>query len=111
MADEKAGKRVTILNQKEGKLVLPPDADELKKNSKAKERVVPSGHALEVSAEEAERLLKHRGIVDASKLVGPSGDAARVLELQKQLEDAKAENERLKKSSPKADKAEKAAAK
>lgn len=98
MADEKkpaaAAAKVTILNQKEGKLVLPPDPEELKKNPKAEPRVLVSGGTLEVSADEAAKLLNHRGLVDASKAMPSVG--AREAELKKQIADLKAENAKLK---------------
>lgn len=106
MADDKA--RMTIINQKEGKLVLPPDADELKKNPKAKDRVVMSGQSIEVSAEEGARLLNHRGFTDASKFV-PS-NASNVSDLKNKLAALEAENEKLRKAAPAAKK-EAAAAK
>lgn len=96
MAD---AKRITIINNREGKLVLAPDADELKANPKAKERVVMAGRSLEVSAEEGARLLNLRGVVDAAKAV-PSY-ASQLDELSKQLEDLKAENARLSKAAGK----------
>lgn len=93
MAD---AKRVTILNQREGKVILPADPEELKKNPKAPHRTILAGHAVEVSAEEAPRLLRYKGLVDASKLVA-TADSAEVKSLKAQLAASEAENARLKK--------------
>ncbi len=101
MADAKT---VTILNQREGKLVLPADADELKKNPKTPHRVLLSGQALTVSAADAAKFLRYAGVIDASKLVAGAGDSAEVKALKAQLAAAKAENATLKKGG-KADKA------
>ncbi len=98
MAEAKMPARVTIINQKEGKLVLPPDPEELKKDPKAKDRVVFSGHSLEVSADEAAKLLNHRGVVDAAKLLGSAPNEA--AKLRAELADLKAENEKLRRGAP-----------
>lgn len=92
MAD---AKKVTILNKREGKLVLPPDPEELKafnalpegkrKPSDApKHRELLAGQALEVSEEEAAKLLAYPGLVDASKIV-KGGDSAEVKRLKDQI--------------------------
>lgn len=94
--------RVTIINQKEGRIVLPPDADELKKNPNAKERVIMSGRSIEVSAEEAAKLLNHRGLMDAAKVVPSHG--MQVAELKDKLAALEAENEKLRKAAPAAKK-------
>lgn len=106
MADAKL--KVTIINQKEGKLVLGPDPEELKAyeaapkgKKKPADRVVPSGQSIEVSAEEAEKLLNHRGVVDAAKAVPTQG--AQVANLKKQLADLQAENDKLRKGQEDAD--------
>lgn len=95
MAEAAKAERVTVVNQKEGRFVLPPDPDELKKNPKAKNREILSGRSLEVSAEEAAKLLQHRGLVDAATIVGRTSSAAEIADLKKQLAAAKAENEKL----------------
>lgn len=87
-------KRVTILNQREGKVILPPDPEELKKNPKAKNRELPGGQALVVSAEEAVKYLRFKGIIDASTIVG-TADSAEVKRLKDKLAASEAENERL----------------
>lgn len=97
--------RVTIINQKEGKLVLPPCPDELKKDPKAKNREVPSGHSIEVSTEEGARLMNHKGILDAAKAVPAHAD--QLAALKKQLAAASAENARLAKLVPAPKKADK----
>lgn len=99
MAD---AKRVTILNQREGKIILPPDPEELKKNPKAPARVLMSGQAIEVSAEEAPRFLRYNGLIDASKLVA-NVETAEVKALKAKLAASEAENARLKKGSDDAD--------
>lgn len=98
---EEKSKFMTILNRREGKLVLAPDPAELKTNPKAKERVIFSGGSLEVSAEEGAHLLNLRGVVDASTVIAPS---MRMAELQQQLEAEKAKNaDLLKKLGPAAE--------
>lgn len=92
-------KRVTILNQGQAKFVLPPDPDELKENPKAKARELPAGRTLEVSAEEAEKLLTRAGLVDLSKLAA-TDDSAEVKDLKAQLAAAQAENAKLKGGAP-----------
>jgi preprotein translocase subunit YajC len=92
MADEKALK--TILNQRQGKIILPPDPEELKKDPKAKPREVLAGRTVVVTAAEAAKLLNHRGLVDADTLAtsGPS-----LADVQAQLQKAEAENAELRK--------------
>lgn len=97
MAEE--AKRVTILNQREGKIVLAPDPDELKANPLAKPRILFAGQAIEVSEEEAAKLIRYKGLVDASKLV--SGDSSQVKALKAQLAAAQADNLKLKEAAAK----------
>lgn len=98
MAEVTKPARVTIINQKDGKLVLGPDPEELKKNPKAPARVVFSGRSIEVSAEEAEKLLNHKGIIDAANVVPTHG--AQVADLKAKLAKLEAENEKLRKGAP-----------
>lgn len=98
MAD---AKRVTILNQREGKVVLPADPEDVKKNPKAAARTLLSGQALEVSAEEAAKFLAYPGLVDASSIVA-GVESAEVKSLKERLAAAEAENARLRKKSGKA---------
>lgn len=92
MAD---AKRVTILNQREGKIVLPPDPEELESNPKAKGRELLGGQTIEVSAEEAKKLLRYKGLIDISTIV-KTAESAEVRELKAKLAAAEAENLRLK---------------
>lgn len=96
----KEPERVTVLNQREGKLIVWPDADELKLNPKAKSREIPGGRSLEVSAEDAKVLLSLRGVVDASTIIDRSSTVAEISALKAKLASAEAENEKLRKVSP-----------
>ncbi len=87
-------KRVTIMNQREGKVILPPDADELKANPKAQHRILLAGQAIEVTAEEAAKLLSYPGMIDAATIT-KGVDSAEVKRLKAELAAAKAENVRL----------------
>lgn len=100
-----AAKRVTILNQRAGKVVLPPDPEDLENDPKAKARVLLSGQAIEVSAEEAPKYLRYQGLIDASKLVS-NVETAEVKKLKADLAAAKEENEKLKAGGPSTEDAE-----
>ncbi len=93
MAD---AKRITIINQREGKLILPPAPEDLKLDPKAKPRVILSGHSAEVSAEEGAKLLRYKGVVDASQLV-EGADSAEVKRLKAKIAAYEVENARLRK--------------
>lgn len=97
-----AAKRVTILNQREGTIVLPPDAEDLKKDPKTPHRKLMAGQAIEVSAADAAKFLNYKGLMDASKLVGKA-DSAEVKRLKADLAAAKAENAKLKEDADKGD--------
>lgn len=118
MAEERAkASTVTVLNRKEGRIVLGPDPEELKAyealpEAKRKATLAPkgreilSGQSIEVSHEEAEKLFAHRGLVDAAKAVPSFG--AREAQLKAELDAVKAENEKLRKDAePKAEKPKK----
>ena len=94
-------KRVTLINQRDGKQVIPPDPDELKKDPKAKPRLVLQGEAVEVSAEEAAAMLRKHGKswMDASKLVA-NVETAEVKKLKVALAAALDENAKLRAKAP-----------
>jgi hypothetical protein len=111
--------RITILNQRAGKVILPPDPEELKKNPKAKERILQSGESISVSADEAPKLLRHKMLVDAATVL-QGAESPEVKRLKAELEAEKSKNSRLEEAAAKrgagaaddeAAKAEKAAAK
>ena len=85
MAEEK----VAILNQGKGKFKL------------SGKRVIPPLGILEVSADEAKKLLNYKVLVDASKAVRPSKDAAK---LKAENASLKAQLEQLKGAAPEAGK-------
>lgn len=98
--------KVTIVNQRQGKLILGPDPDELKAfealpegkripSKRPKDREVPSGGSIEVTAAEAEKLLAHNGIVDASK-IAPSLEEEKA-KLRARIADLEKENADLRK--------------
>ncbi len=86
--------RVTILNQRAGKVILPPDPELLKKDPKAKERVLQSGESISVSAEEAPKLMRHKMLVDASTIL-QGAESPEVKRLKAELEAEKEKNARL----------------
>lgn len=98
MADEKG--RITILNQRAGKVDIGPDPEELKKNPKAKSRVLQSGESISVSADEAPRLLRHKMLVDAAKIL-QGAESPEVKRLKAELEAEKARNARLEEAASK----------
>jgi hypothetical protein len=79
--------RVTIINQRQGKLVLRDKSE------------VPSGGSAEVSAEESVSLLAHRGVVDAAKLAPSLGNE--LARLKRELAEEKAKNAVLEKAAKK----------
>jgi hypothetical protein len=86
--------RITILNQRAGKVILPPDPEELKKNPKAKERILQSGESISVSADEAPKLLRHKMLVDAATVL-QGAESPEVKRLKAELEAEKVKNARL----------------
>ena len=98
--------KVTIINQRRGKLVLGPDPEELKAfdalpeskrlaKNRPQNREVPSGSSIEVTAAEAEKLLNHKGIVDAAKVAPSLGEEQS--KLKARIAELEAENAKLRK--------------
>lgn len=92
--------RITILNQRAGKVILPPDPEELKKNPKAKERILQSGESISVSADEAPKLLRHKMLVDAATVL-QGAESPEVKRLKAELEAEKGKNARLEEAASK----------
>jgi hypothetical protein len=86
--------RVTILNQRAGKVILPPDPELLKKDPKAKPRELQAGESISVSADEAPKLLRHKMLVDASTIL-LGAESPEVKRLKAELEAEKEKNARL----------------
>jgi hypothetical protein len=97
--------RITLINQRDGKVHLGPDPDEMEKflalpeakrvkGKKPLDRILQAGESITVSADEAPKLLRHSFLKDASTVL-QGAESPEVKRLKAELEAEKVKTAKL----------------